>query len=575
MKKNPASVALLVCVVLLVLCVLPGCGSPEAFKSVFGGDDGRRESCRFSGMEYVRPQEDTLAQRVRAVTGALDAGEDQRTVTELLDECCDEYYSFSTMLTLADIRACQDVTDEFYAAEYDWCSDRYSLNLQLMEELYRACAASRLSAELERDYFWEGFVEEYGADSVSRYSDESVELMRRESALISEYRALIAAPVIELDGERVALNDYLAYADAYDYSRAMEAYYLQYDPPMAELYISLVEVRREMAESMGYDSYEQMQYEYGFERDYSPEQADKYLEDIRTYMLPLYLEIVEGEPYSHIDYGYLSEKELLRALRSVAKGMGGDAAKAFSFMEDNGLYDVALRDNKADMSFQTYIPDYEAPFLFLDPYEDIEDVLSFAHEFGHYLDAYINFGSDESIDLAECYSQTMELLTLSRLDAALSVKERETLVDIELLDMLEMYIQQAAFAEFEKQVYAMAPEELTAESLNALSERLAVDYGYYTPEYGDYYALSWINVVHFFEQPFYVISYPVSNDVAMQIYRLERDEPGAGLDKLMEMLPRQSEQLLASAESAGLSSPFAEGRVKQAAEDLRRAWYRQ
>ena len=68
---------------------------------------------------------------------------------------------------------------------------------------------------------------------------------------------------------------------------------------------------------------------------------------------------------------------------------------------------------------------------------------------------------------------------------------------------------------------------------------------------------------------FYVITYPVSNDIAMQIYELEQQEKGAGLDKDLEILPRDYEGFLATVEAGGLESPFAPGRIRKVVEDLR------
>lgn len=76
--------------------------------------------------------------------------------------------------------------------------------------------------------------------------------------------------------------------------------------------------------------------------------------------------------------------------------------------------------------------------------------------------------------------------------------------------------------------------------------------------------------MHFFELPFYIISYPVSNDVAMQIYELEQREEGLGLSKYLEILPRDYEGLIDTVTAGGLSSPFEPGRVEKAVDDLSR-----
>ncbi len=563
MRKLSPWLALLLCVLLLAACGVEAVEPPAPEDT--GDAEQRKPAVAFSDMEYERPELKELESRTETAMAALDSGAEPDDIIPLLEACDRELSRFTTMYTLADIRACQDTGDEYYAGELARCAEDYSLALQLMEELDYACAASPMASKLEEAYFWEGFVQEYGGETDPYYNDASVELMRRESALVSRYRELIAAPVIELDGESVYLDEYLDRADGESWSRAVDEYYKQYNPRLAELYIELIGVRKQLAECLGYDSYEQMQYDFTYERDYSPEQAEDYLEDIKSFILPLYLSAADADYAGKLSYDYLSERRLMDIMEQVTQGIGGSMAEAFAFMEDYGLYDVELRANKANLSFQTYLDDYDAPFLFLDPYGDMEDLLDFAHEFGHYADAYVNLNSYETIDLAECYSQAMEFLLLSRLDGITQPGEAENLRLMKLVDTLDLYVTQAFLAQFESRVYAMDEKELSVDSLNALALELAMSWGSYDRDCPELSALSWIDVTHFFERPFYVISYPVSNDIAVQIFALELEQPGAGMEKFNGLLQRSGWAMTETAQAAGLSSPFAPGRVEQAA----------
>ena len=125
------------------------------------------------------------------------------------------------------------------------------------------------------------------------------------------------------------------------------------------------------------------------------------------------------------------------------------------------------------MSFTTYLDNYDAPFLFIDPYCDTEDVTTLSHEFGHYLDAYVNYNAYESLDLSECFSQAMEYIMLDRC-AMQDGDEQAALRLIKLLDTLDLYVTQASFAEFESRVYAMDEDELDADALNLLARHRAI-----------------------------------------------------------------------------------------------------
>lgn len=546
---------------LLALLMLTGCSSSilndqldsayRALQRNFISAD--RNLVPFDEMEYLRPDMSAISADFDAVNDALDGG-DIDAVSDALDACYLDYYNFDTMYTIADIRSCQDVYDSYYADEVSWCGESFAAVQQKMDDMFYACAASDLAQELEENYFWEGFTDDYSDRSQSYYNDAAVELMQRESALVSEYRALAAESAASL-GET---SSYMQTIRNYE----------KYNEDFARIYIELVRVRQELAAQFGMD-YEQMQYSFYFERDYTPEQAAQYVADIRSYMVPVYEEVMEASPYDDIYYDYLDEDELLGVLGSVTELMGGDVKAAFDFMTKYELCDVSLNSSKAAMSFQTYLSNYEAPFLFLDPYGDTEDILTLSHEFGHYVDAFVNYNASETIDMSECYSQAMEYLALGYYDEVLGEDEADNLRRMKLLDTLDLYVQQTSFAEFESTVYSMDPDQLSAEVLNDLSLQLARDYGYCDESRAKYYAMSWSDIAHFFEYPFYVITYPVSNDIAMQIYELSQDGGTVGLDKYNELLSREYTGFLDNIEEAGFTSPFESGRVQRVAEDMR------
>ena len=549
---------------LLALLMLTGCSSSilndqldsayRALQRNFISAD--RNLVPFDEMEYLRPDMSAISADFDAVNDALDGG-DIDAVSDALDACYLDYYNFDTMYTIADIRSCQDVYDSYYADEVSWCGESFAAVQQKMEDMFYACAASDLAQELEENYFWEGFTDDYSDQSQSYYNDAAVELMQRESALVSEYRALAAESAASL-GETSGVGSYMQTIRNYE----------KYNEDFARIYIELVRVRQELAAQFGMD-YEQMQYSFYFERDYTPEQAAQYVADIRNYMVPVYEEVMEASPYDDIYYDYLDEDELLGVLGSVTELMGGDVKAAFDFMTKYELCDVSLNSSKAAMSFQTYLSNYEAPFLFLDPYGDTEDILTLSHEFGHYVDAFVNYNASETIDMSECYSQAMEYLALGYYDEVLGEDEADNLRRMKLLDTLDLYVQQTSFAEFESTVYSMDPDQLSAEVLNDLSLQLARDYGYCDESRAKYYAMSWSDISHFFEYPFYVITYPVSNDIAMQIYELSQDGGTAGLDKYNELLSREYTGFLDNIEEAGFTSPFESGRVQRVADDMR------
>ena len=541
-------------------------GPGSLSQAINGGSD---DMPRFENMPYERPDLGKLEESCAAVLSAIEDGAGYQKLSKLLDKVYEFYYDYDTMYSLADIRSSLDQTDSYYLEEYDWCSENYYTVQQMMEEVFEACARCDQGKKLEKYYFWDGFCEEYGEDSQSHYYDEAVALMQQESALISDYRELMASPVIVVDGVEHDYYEYTENLSGAAYDEAERLYYEQYVPAAAEIFIDLVEVRCALAEELGYESYEQFAYEYTYERDYSPLEGHEYAMRVQQHIVPLYLEVVDEGLFGSVDYSYVEAQQLDEALDSATALMGGDIRNSFEIMSRYGLYDNSYSSKKLDMSYQIYLSNYEVPFLFMSPYCDESDYLTFFHEFGHYADAYTNYNAYETIDLSESFSQSMEYLSLFYTEDVLGAETVEKLKTYKLLDTLDMYVQQCSFAEFERRAYELGAENLSAEVLNRLSLELARDFGYLEEGYEDYYACSWIDIPHFFEAPFYVISYVVSNDVAMQIYALERQESGAGVDKFIEMMPRQYYGLVDSALSVGLEDPMGTERVEEIAAELR------
>ena len=522
---------------------------------------------KFSDMEYSRPNIEKLLNSAAAVMETVIANEESaETVKALLETFLDEYNSFYTMQTLSQIRYFQDTSDEFYYAEYSACSEMSGMVEMAAENVYIACANSAHAQELEAEYFWDGFSDDYGEDSVGRYSDAVVELKAREKELINRFYELSAAPVVNINGTDVELYSYLASADDSVYSAALTEYYRQYNEKYAEIFIELVKLRHTLASKMGYKDVWDMQCDT-FDRDFSKEQANAFLNDTAEKIVPVYTQMLASG--KTVDGLYLDEETLMEIMDAVMSDVGAYTDEAYRYMKEFGLFDVSGSENKAQVSFTSYLNRYEEPFSFVACSSTEADIFSFSHEFGHFAQMYASFNALTSLDLSEVYSQAMEMLLVARADVVLEEEYAELLRIYKLSDILSTYIQQGMLARFEEIVYSVDPELLSTEMLNFICLACAEQFG--LTGYGDeeYCALLWCDVAHLYEFPFYVISYPVSVDAAMQLYAAELESTGLGAEIFDAMLPFENMQLVEALEKAGFSSPFESGRLDAAANILR------
>lgn len=515
---------------LAVSLLLTGCNL-AAIKDAWG-DFSAQAATSFSEMEYVRPD---LEKMEEAVESCCQAAENAKNADKLLDKVWDVYAyydSFYTQYNLAYIYYCRDITDAAWEEEYSYCMQNASAVEAMLEEMLCALANSPVKKELEKDEaFGEGFFDAYEGETL--WDETFLALMEEEAALQDEYYDLC---------EQSQDVDY--YSDAF-----FEGYGLK----MAQVFVELVALRQEIADYAGYEDYPSFAYDFYHYRDYTPQQAEAYLEEIYQELAPLYYEVESsGGP---VGAGKLcKETEVYAYVKSCAKNMGGTIYNAFKLMDEAGLYDITYSEKKYDGSFELYLTDYAVPYVFVNPSATQWDKLTFVHEFGHFCNDYATGGLIGGVDVAEVFSQGMEYLSLCY------AENGGKLAQIKMVDSLRIFVEQAAYALFEQLVYEQEGAELTTDNVYALYEEIGTAFGF---DAWDWDSRDFVLIGHFYTDPMYLISYVVSNDAALQLYQMEQEEEGSGLALLQEELTSQEVYFLAFLEEAGLESPFKKGRVKE------------
>ena len=524
---------------------------------------------KFSQIVYRRPDLDAVTADYESLIAALEQNElSVKEAVDRLETVYAEYDDFTTMGTVAELRWYHDVTDEFYADESDWFLENEPVMDQLFESLCTACANCSIAEELD-EQFWGGWVvDAYQGEAPQTMDPEFVALLQKENELIAEYRRASADPTVRWKGRERSFwdlqeDDSLTEAE---WNEIRELYYDKYTPILGEIYLRLVAVRQEMASYLELESYEDYAYGALYSRDYEPEQAEALLEAVRQELAPLYDELDLNRCWDELRYTELNEEENLEAIFTAARKMGGTIRSAYRDMERYELYDIAVSEKKGNLSFQTYLYTYDNPYVFVKTEGYSDDILSFGHEFGHFVDAWYNRNATDSHDLSEVFSQGMEYLLLSYVPE----DYREELRSYKLLDTVDTFTQQGSYAEFEHEVFARPAAEWSVDELNELSLKLAQDFGYCRAGDEVYYAKSWIDITHFFENPFYVVSYCVSNVPAVEIYGLESGAEGAGLEAWNRMLPRERDGFLETVmDQGGLSNPFDGEQIRKIAALIR------
>lgn len=520
----------------------------------------------FAEMDYLRPDMDRLYSDFDALIEQAAASTDTDALLDAYYAVYDQYINYYTMDTLANIHHSLDTTNAYYNEEYDFCEAESPTVEEKLESLYKTFANGPARNSLEQSYFGEGFFDTY--DDYEVYTNETyLSLAQEEENVLAEYRALIAEPTIEYEGEEQSFWELLNTENYSQYIDVLRAYYDKYNPLVGEKYLQLVRIRKQMAEALGYDSYAEFCYDYTYGRDYTPEQGRAFIDDIETYIVPVQTAADSNYSLAMLQHkNNISEDKVKSMVKNAAENIGGYVADAYHFMEAYDLFDITQADEKTDSSFMTYIYNYESPFVFVNSEGTSRDYTTFAHEFGHFTDAYYTYRAEEDLETAETFSQAMEFLALTYTDK-LTNKEKQDFIRLQMVDLVQTFTSQAAFARFEDQVYELPDDELTVDRVNEIFLQCCKDYGLYSYGFDFYFSQYWIDVTHFFEVPYYVISYCVSAETALQVYQEEDETPGAGVDAFFRLLDREGgagvQQVMKDAE---LNNPFRSDSLSETAD---------
>ena len=500
--------------------------------------DYGRDTIDFDKIEYKTPNFDVVNEKFRSVIDAIEKNEisfeEQIALIEALE---DDYSNILTMRTLADIRVAQDSSSVYWAEEFSYITGSYPLFASIIEDMYVAAANSPHAERFEDEYFGEGLIEEY--KDGGRFTDELVALFEVEEELEARYTSIAASPSAD-------------------------------DETLTEIFIELVKTRRLIADELNYATYADYAYET-LDRDYSSDKASRLLDDICEYILPTYqiLSYTTLAKYVYLDStvkpASLKLEDLINTSRELIGEVDESFGEIFDYMLQHGLFDVELQeDNRNAGAFVTYLHDYEAPFLFVSAEGSIADYPTLLHEFGHFIDSFINYDSDASIDQKEISSQALEYLMLTRLDDVLSASNSLYLKDTQMLNALMTLIFQGFYAKAEELIYKLPYDKITKENLDAEIVKAATAFSLNTNYIND---VSAIFITHTFLYPFYVQSYCTSLIPALEIYFMEIENEGSGFEAYKKLIDRNGEDLTLeeALADAGIDSPFKEDIVLELA----------
>ncbi len=542
-------------------------------------NDFDREIINFDDITYERPNADALIKSFNDTASLIEKNEiEYEKQLNSIIALEPDYINFTTMNAYATVMNSIDRSDEEWLNEYEYTNSMLPSFIQATENLFVAAAASPYCERFEDDYFGEDALLEY--KDGGKYTDALVLLLEKEAALESEYSALTTATVkINFGGTldtvdahlenlaRVHTKSSSEYQHAY--TQCMALYETALSEATKDIFVELVKVRSKITKEYGYESYSELCYEE-FGRDYTAKDMKSYAENISMYILPVYLKLSYSVflPYfNSFEWNdIISGSTVINSLYALYESTDEDLKSAYAYMLECGLYNYeSANENRFQGSFTTYFDAYDAPFVFISADENVNDYMTLAHEFGHFYDAYVNYGTDPCLDLAEVSSTSLELLSVLGLRESLDDKTFKYLYYKALDSAMQAMIFQSFYSLAEHYVYDIPENNINENTLSDAVKKASQKMGFMYE-----FSLEDILIPHTLLYPFYVQSYSTSTAVSLQILHAETDEAGAGLEIYKELIEREGPALGFEEEldDAGLTSPFDKNAVAELADTI-------
>ena len=552
---------------------------------------------KFGEMPYQRIDFDATKKELASIMEAFQAAgtaEEQLNVHR-------RYYKLmghiKTQATLAEIRHSIDTSDPFYEKEKNYYDQEMPAFLNQEVQYKKLLYHSPYRRELEAVIGGPALKNiELAAKAVS---EEVVPLMQQENALVTEYQKLLASAKIDWEGQTLNLSMMTPYLNHENRDIRRKAaskvntFYQGIEEQLDTLYYKLVKNRTEQARKLGFETYTELGYCRMNRNSYGREDIENFRKQIKKDWVPFAEKMWENRrkrlglaKLYHMDEGLSfpegspkpsgTPEEILKSGQEMYEELSPETKEFFDFMMERDLFDVFSRPHKQVGGYMTYLPDYQAPFIFANFNGTAGDVDVVTHECGHAFQGYISGKdpimehSDITMETAETHSMSMEFFTNPWMEHFFGDRAADFLKS-QLEDAVVFIPYGSMVDEFQHIVYdhpEMTPAQ-RKEEWKKLEHQYKPHLTY--EEESPFYAEGgfWQRQHHIYSYPFYYIDYVIAQTDAFQ-YKIwmQKDYKAAWESYLSFCQASASDFFTRMLKDAGLDSPFEPGTIRQIAAGL-------
>lgn len=548
---------------------------------------------KFSTLEYKRPDFEGLSSLAVRATERIKNAASYEDVKKVMAEMEAKTNDFMTDCTIASIRHTLDTTDTFYEKEDEYINNTYPTIMPQMLAVDDALMNSKFRGDIEKEYGRQYFAQKELQKKT--FCEANIPLMQQESKLTNEYQKIMATAEIPFDGKTLNLygvQKYFEHEDRQMRKVAVKAYsdfYHQHEERLEQIWDELIKIRNQMGKNLGYDNFIPVGYMQQGRTDYGQKEVESFREQVRTVLVPLCEKLYEAQAkrLGINDFAFYDEKRVFPDGNAVPAGdddfmveqarkmyheISPETGEFIDFMIEHELMDLKNKPGKAATGYMTFLPRYQAPFVFSCFNQTIFDMQVLTHELGHAFAGYMAMRSQpiadyysESTDIAEIHSMSMEQFSYPYAERFFG-DQADKFRFAHLQDAITFVPFGVAVDEFQHICYAnpkLTPKERTLE-WKKLEEKYMPWRKYDADDFFDRGGF-WYHKLHIYLYPFYYINYTLTTMGAMEFKKKEKeDHETAWADYLNLCKCGGSMSYLETLKYANLSNPFEEGSVERA-----------
>ncbi len=553
---------------------------------------------KFEDIPYHRPDIEQLQRAFDRLMAQWDAAQTAAEQSALLAQINALRRQYSSMYSLCYIRHTADTRDAFYEAENRYFDSTLPQFEALNDRLYRALLTSPFRSALEERWGKHLFTL---AEAALRAFQPGMEgELQEENTLSSEYTRLKANAQIEFEGSTYNLSSLapLEQSDCRETRRAAAAarwaFFAENAERLDDIFDRMVHTRHRIAQHLGAENFIPVAYARLRRSDYTPDMVAIFRQQIRDQIVPIASELYERQRrrlrlehlyYYDEDYLFLSgnpkpigtPQEIVASAAQMYEELSPETHAFFQQMLRANLLDLLNRDGKATGGYCTYIPLYQAPFIFSNFNGTSGDVDVLTHEAGHAFQVWScrHLELDEyywpTSEAAEIHSMSMEFFAWPWMSLFFG-DEAEKYRYKHLTSALCFLPYAAAVDEFQHIVYQRPM--LTPIQRKEVWQQLEAIYLPHRNYADNAFLLQggfWQRQNHIYNSPFYYIDYALAQICAFQFWKRSREDRAAAWADYLELCRAGgSRSFVDLVRLARLHSPFKTDSVQSVIGEVRR-----